>query len=121
MSVSERRQGIKARRRVALVGIAAILFQALLFGWHHHAIAVPGGAVASFQNAARPPTPATAEHLCEICAVLHQQSAAPLAFFTPPTPAARGSAIDQPARVVLHRAVTRGFEARAPPVIRRVT
>ncbi|HYU11102.1 MAG TPA: hypothetical protein VEK82_00900 [Stellaceae bacterium] len=119
--MSERRQGITARRWVALVGIAAILFQALLFGWHHHAIAVPGGAVASFQNAARAPAPATAEHLCEICAVLHQQGAAPLAFFTPPMPAARGSAIDLPARVVRHRAVTRGFEARAPPAVESTT
>ena len=107
----------RASRRVALIGVAAILFQAFLFGWHHHAVALPqsSGPIASVHSATQPPQPATAEELCEICAVLHQQSAAPLAFITPPAPPAIPEAADLAASVFCDRAGTRGFDARAPP------
>ena len=107
----------KASRRVALIGLAAILFQAILFGWHHHAVALPqsSGPIASVHSATQPPEPATAEELCEICAVLHQQSAAPLAFITPPEPSAIAAAADLAASVFYDRAGTRGFNARAQP------
>jgi hypothetical protein len=106
-----------ARRRVALVGVAAILFQALLFGWHHHGLrlAVSGQPTVSVYNDLRQTPAAAAEDGCEICAVLHHQSASPLAFAVPPAPLAIASAIDLPAPVLLDRANTRGFHARAPP------
>ena len=115
--MSERRQGITARRRVALVGIAAILFQALLFGWHHHALALPGssGPIASIHSADEPLAPATAEDLCEICVVLHQQTAAPLAFFLTRSPSATSAASGSIGPVFICGAVARGFDARAPP------
>src|ERR1051326_4924606 len=83
-----------ARRRVAAVRAPAILVQPFLIGWHHHALALPqsSGPFASLQTATQPLSPATSEDLCEICTVLHQQSAAPLAFATPPTPCCTGVA-----------------------------
>jgi hypothetical protein len=108
----------KPRRRVALLGVAAMLFQAVLFGWHHHGAAVRAGSgpIASIHNATQPLAPAAAEELCEICAALHQQSAAPLAFLTPPTPSATIVAIDRPDAAPIGRADARGFDARAPPL-----
>jgi hypothetical protein len=109
--------GTIARRRVALIGVAAILLQALLFGWHHHGLrlAVRGEPAASVANPLRQVPAAVAEDSCEICAVLHHQSASPLAFAAPPAPAATASAIVLPAPVFLDRTDARGFRARAPP------
>ena len=117
MSASRLRTRMTARGRVALIGVAAILFQALLFGWHHHGLAwaARGGPAASFYDASRPLPTTVAEDNCEICAVLHHQSASPLAFAAPPAPPATASAVTPPARVFRGRASTRGFHARAPP------
>jgi hypothetical protein len=102
---------------VALIGVAAILFQALLFGWHHHGLAwaARSGPTASLYDASRPLPSTLAEDSCEICAVLHHQNASPLAFAAPPAPPAIASAIGLPAPVFLDRADIRGFHARAPP------
>jgi hypothetical protein len=106
-----------SRRRIALIGIAAILFQAILFGWHHHelAMAANGGRIASLSNAAEPLAPAAAEDLCEICIALHHQSATPLAFIAPPGPSAGAVLVDRPNADPIGRADTRSFQARAPP------
>jgi hypothetical protein len=106
-----------ARRRVALIGIAAILLQALLFGWHHHAVALPGdsGPIASIHSTDQPLAPATAEDLCEICVVLHQQTAAPLDFVLAPSPLSTSTTSRSILAVVIGRAIARGFDARAPP------
>jgi hypothetical protein len=103
------------RRRIALVGVAAILLQAVLFGWHHHAVALPGdrSPIASLHSTNEPPT--TVQDECEICAVLHHQSAAPLAFVEPPKPSATAALSDLPSPVTHDRVDTRGFDARAPP------
>jgi hypothetical protein len=105
------------RRRVALIGVAAILLQALLFGWHHHALALAGrgGFPASLYSATQPLAPATAEDLCEICAALHHQSASPLAFAASPIPSSAAAAIDLPDPDPIGRAGAWGFRARAPP------
>jgi len=114
---------MKARRRVALIGVAAILFQAFLFGWHHHALVLPQsfGPIASVQSATQPLAPATAEELCEICAVLHQQSAAPPAFATPPAPCCTGVATHRSEADPIGRNDARIFQARAPPGIESTT
>jgi hypothetical protein len=106
-----------ARGRVALVGVAAILLQALLFGWHHHGLrlAVSGQSSASVYNDLRQMPAAVTEDSCEICAILHHQNASPLAFAAPPAPPAIASAIGLPAPVFLDRADIHGFHARAPP------
>ncbi len=100
MSRSRRDARMTARRRVALIGVAAILFQALLFGWHHHGLrlAARGEPATSVYSALRQMPAAVAEDSCEICAVLHHQNA-----------------IDLPAPDFLDRADTRWFHARAPP------
>jgi hypothetical protein len=109
--------GTTARRRVALIGVAAILLQALLFGWHHHGLPriARGGPAAGFYDPSGPLPSTLAEDSCEICAVLHHQNASPLAFTAPPAPAATASAIVLPAPVFLDRTDARGFRARAPP------
>jgi len=108
MSRRRYRAQTTARRRAALIGVAAILFQAFLFGWHHHALA-------SIHSADEPLAPATAEDLCEICVVLHQQTAAPLAFFLTRSPSATSAASGSIGPVFICGAVARGFDARAPP------
>ena len=109
--------GGRPRHRIALVGVAAILFQAILFGWHHHelAMAANGSRAATLSNAAEPLAPAAAEDLCEICIALHHQSAAPLAFIAPPGPFAGAVAVDRHNADPTGRADTRSFQARAPP------
>src|SRR5947207_894826 len=82
VSAPRQRTRMTARRRVALVGVAVVLLQALLFGWHHHglSLAVSGEGAASVYNDLRQMPAAVAEDSCEICAVLHHQSSSPLAF-----------------------------------------
>jgi hypothetical protein len=117
MSRNRRDTEMTRRRRVALIGVAAILFQALLFGWHHHGLrlAARGELVASVSNTLRQIPAAAAEDSCEICAVLHHQNVSPLAFAMPPTPSIIAAAIDRPAADFLDPADTRWFHARAPP------
>jgi len=123
MSYSPDRQKLEASRRVALIGVAAILFQAFLFGWHHHALALPqnSGPTASLQNATQPLVPATSQDLCDICAVLHQQRVAPLAFATPPVPCCTGVATHRGEADPIGRSDARMFQARAPPAVERTT
>jgi hypothetical protein len=112
-----------ARRRVALIGVAAILFQAFLFGWHHHALALlqSFGPIASLQSPTQPLSPASSEDLCEICTVLHQQSAAPLAFATPPAPCCTGVVTHRSKADPIGRTDAPTYRARAPPAIESTT
>ena len=71
---------IRARRRVALLGIVAVLFQAVLFGWHHHELGPASRGsqpIVTVSNAALPLSPASAEDECDICMALHHLSASP--------------------------------------------
>jgi len=108
-----------ARRRVALLAIAAILLQAFLFGWHHHTMALPGhsGPVASFHGTSEPPAPADVERACDICAALHQLAAAVLAPALLPTPCCAGLSDRRPESHAIRQTATRAFRARAPPTI----
>jgi len=123
MRDSLHRQGIGEQRWVALIGIAVILFQALLFGWHHHAVALPGhdGPIASLHGTSQPLLPASAEGVCEICAVLHHHSTASLAFSLLPEPCCAGLADHRPDTAAIGLADTRVFRARAPPPIESTT
>jgi hypothetical protein len=117
MSKSRHGAATKPYRRVALLGVAAILLQAILFGWHHHPLALAGvgSPIASLHNATQPLAPAAAEELCEICAALHHQSASPLAVAIPPQPSTWAVTINLPDADPIGRAYARGFHARAPP------
>ena len=105
--------------RAARLGIFAILFQAILFGWHHHELAFAGKFPAPVvQNSIAPLQSAVdSEDGCEICQVLHHQTAtaADFAFAARPQPASRALAADDVAFVVC--APSLGFHARAPPLV----
>lgn len=107
-----------ARRRVALLGILAVLFQAILFGWHHHSVPIASHgsqAIAVAANSAVPLSSTDAEDGCDICAALHHLSASLIEFISLPIPRALGSAVDLLAISFSLRPSQRGFLARAPP------
>lgn len=106
-------------RRTALVGLFAVLFQAILFGWHHHpehfAVAGQWPALSSPQSGA-PLSPAAADDECELCAALHHLTSAPAEFILVASP---------PVQVVPRIRFTAArresfshlsFRARAPPL-----
>ena len=107
----------RASRHTALLGVVAVLFQGVLFGWHHHPLPLPqSGAPAAVVAAVPLPSPTSIdEERCEICAALHHFSAAPLALAAMPFP----SGAFEPSRPadfrLVRRACERGFCARAPP------
>src|SRR5262249_35106196 len=108
------RQNIMARRLVVLVGIAAILLQAFLFGWHHHAVAVPAhsGPIASWHGTSEPLPPARAERVCDICVVLHQHVTAVLSPALLPVPRCIGLSDRPPESDAIGLTSTRVFRAR---------
>jgi hypothetical protein len=114
-----RRDGtMTARRRAARLAVFAVLFQAMLFGWHHHslpAMARNADPAVTLHNTALPLLPAAAEDSCEICIALHHLSASPLDFAVPPPPSIGTAVVHLPAEAFLDRALDRAFHARAPP------
>jgi len=107
-----------ARRGAALLGIFAILLQAVLFAEHRHPLPVSSQSAPALSAAAPatgPEAPARADNDCQICFALAHHSAATLGFVTPPQPAhaalptaARGSVVAPSAPYLL-------FRSRAPP------
>jgi hypothetical protein len=105
-----------ARGFAARLGLLAVLFQAILFGWHHHDLTFAGRLPTPVvENHSAAPQIADDEDGCEICQVLHHLTAAPVEF----------PAIEPPRALItdsLRRdtAIVRGgaaaaFQARAPP------
>jgi hypothetical protein len=105
-------------RAAARLGLFAILFQAILFGWHHHDRVFAGSQKrhAVIQNSTAATHPADDEDGCEICQVLHHQTAASSNGIATPLPglAAAPSVADDPVRIV--RTPALAFRARAPPL-----
>jgi hypothetical protein len=106
-----------ARGRAALLCIIAVLFQAVLFGWHHHPLppTARGSQPAIVANAGAPISPANAEDGCDICVALHHFSASPVDFMFLPRPIVAASASRLPHAVLTARTAEPGFHARAPP------
>ena len=103
-------------KRAALLGVLAILFQAILFGWHHHDLAFAArGAPPTLSAPASAGFPAADADECEICIVLHHQTAAPLAFVLPPVPVDTASETYLVDLFLRGRVSERVFQARAPP------
>jgi hypothetical protein len=106
-----------AARLAARLGIFAILFQAILFGWHHHDLVFAHGQPqqAIISSNAGATQPADDEDGCEICQVLHHQAAFSSDGIAAPLPglAPSPSATDEPQLVV--RTLGLAFRARAPP------
>jgi hypothetical protein len=111
--------GMPAMRRcAALLGIFAMLLQAVLFAEHHHLLPVFSRGAPALLTAA-PATgadpPGRADNDCQICFALAHHSAAPVVFVaaSPPIHAAlRTSAIGA---VVAPGAPFLLFRSRAPP------
>ena len=104
------------RQITAIVGSFAILFQAMLFAWHHHPLPLsPRGAPAVAVAQAGPELPALADHDCQICLALSHHGAVPIDFFTARPPEevplhqTRMAAVDSPLAPYLL------FRSRAPP------
>jgi len=106
------------RRAAALAGILAILFQAILFAWHHHPPPFRARAVAAASTLTAPTAPimpAVSDDDCPICFTLSHHGAVPVEFFAakPPEEAllrqARIAAVDAPLAPYLL------FRSRAPP------
>jgi hypothetical protein len=114
----EQEREIRARRRVALLGIVAVLFQAILFGWHHHELGPASRGsqpIVTVANAATPLSPASAEDECDICMALHHLSASPGEFVLLPIPPIAASTPPLPILLQAARASEHAFHARAPP------
>jgi len=105
------------RRRVAIIGVVAILLQAILFGWHHHPPmrAAHGTQPIALAKSTAPLSPAMAEDGCDLCAALHHLSASPVGFTALAPPAATPSGIYLRNLALADRDLARPFQARAPP------
>jgi len=106
-----------ARRRVALLGCLAILFQAILFGWHHHELelASHGTTPAAHGEGSAPLSPATAEDDCDVCQALHHLRTAPGEVVSLSLPGGATAALALPELVRQGPGFPSAFQARAPP------
>jgi hypothetical protein len=95
------------RRRAALLGIFAILLQAVLFGWHNHPLPFsPRGAPAVLWAAGQE-VPGLVDDDCQICFALSHHSAASVDFVAAP----------MPGLVPLHAPAIETVWAPAPPYL----
>ena len=109
----------QARRWCAWLSVFALLFQAVLLGWHHHPIELTAhGSAPLFAAAGSSPlSPAIDDDdHCAICLALHHLSAAPGELAALAAPGIIAAADFQPEPPLTARAAERGFQARAPPV-----
>ncbi len=101
----------------ALLAVFAVLFQSILFGWHHHDPVGAGHLPATVVgNPASAPQGFDDEDGCEICQVLHHLFAAPATFASPlPPRTLRADRIaGRPVFAVRSRPLA--FHARGPPL-----
>ena len=111
------RPGSTAQSLAARLGLFAVLFQAILFGWHHHDLIVAGRlAVPVIEKAAAATQVIDDEDGCEICQVLHHLTAAPVDGAGAPPPLAVAAAVAVPETVFAVRGPAAQFHARAPPL-----
>ena len=79
----------QTRRRVAaLLGVVALLFQAILSAWHHHTPRLPQhglSVVGSIGVANRDPVQQSADDDCQICLTLSHYTAVAVDFFAAPS------------------------------------
>jgi hypothetical protein len=112
------RRNSAARWSAARLGLFAVLFQAILFGWHHHDLVFAGRLTAPVvANPTAPPQAADDEDCCEICQVLHHLTAAPADLAAAPPPVAIAIAEIACDTAFCARAPALAFHARAPPLV----
>ena len=105
------------RRFTALVAVFAVIFQALLFAWHHHELpfASRGAPVAVAAAATGSAAPALADRDCPICSAVAHHGAVPVELFA--TLLTEGSVLRQlpPPAPADSRTPYLLFRSRAPP------
>jgi hypothetical protein len=72
------------RRATAVIASFAILFQAVLFGWHHHPLPVASRSASTtlVVTATGPEVPVAADHDCDVCFALgHHHGVIPIGLF----------------------------------------
>lgn len=109
---------VPMRRLAARLALFAVLFQAILFGWHHHDLRFARHLPAAIvENPTASPQIADDADGCEICQVLHHQTAAAAdaAAVLPPHAVALTLAAGETAFVTCRLAL--GFHARGPPLV----
>jgi hypothetical protein len=100
----------------AWLGLFAVLFQAILFGWHHHDIDFAGRLPAPVvENPAASHLPCDDADGCEICQTLHHQTAVGADFVAPPLSLAAAEDLLPGEAALAARAPALAFRARAPP------
>jgi len=100
----------------ARVAVFAVLFQAILFGWHHHDLRLSGRLPAPVvENSSSLPQIADDEDACEICQVLHHLTAAPVDFVGAPAPPTVAPIPPTGDTAAVARPPALAFRARAPP------
>jgi hypothetical protein len=104
------------RGRTALVAIFAILFQVVLFGWHHHEPSLAGRLTAAIIEKPVPSRQAAErEDRCGICSVLHHLFAETVEFSAAPPRFALAAAPVSGDAASAVSAICLAFRARAPP------
>jgi hypothetical protein len=100
------------------LGLFAILFQAMLFAWHHHPLVLSGTLPAPVvANAAEPIQPADADQDgCEICSILLHLTGATVDFLVVPPPPPFAAAIVSGETAFVAEGPALAFHARAPPL-----
>jgi hypothetical protein len=105
------------RSTTAVLGVIAILFQAMLFAWHHHALPYSSHSapwIAALAGGG-PEMPTAADHDCEICFALAHHGAVPVDLFPAALPQQTSLQQIRAATVVISVAAYLLFQSRAPP------
>lgn len=108
--------GGRDRKLGVRLGLFAVLFQAILFGWHHHALIVASRLPAPvIEKPAAAPQAVDDADGCEICQVLHYLTAVPTHVAGALPPPAAGSVSIAGEAILLALTLGLAFHARAPP------
>jgi hypothetical protein len=106
------------RRAGAVLAIVALLLQAIVLAWHHHALVFASRHapdLAGLAVIASPDPPPVADHDCQICFALVHHGAVPVDFFAPAQPAAHTSRRLRTAAILVSLPAYLLFQPRAPP------
>jgi hypothetical protein len=100
------------------LGVFAILFQAILFGWHHHDLVFAGHQQQPVVHSSPGPAQtADDEDGCEICQVLHHQALSSGSGIATPLPGMAASPSVASAPLGIDRTLALAFRARGPPLV----
>jgi hypothetical protein len=113
------RRAVTGRKRAIAVrlGVFAILFQAILFGWHHHDLIFGAERQRAVLHKGTGTTqPLSDEDGCEICQVLHHQTLSSSNGAVTPLPGLAATRSDALEPVFVIHTTALAFRARAPPL-----